>query len=617
MTTAYSGSVPVPPRPSEPFILNRNYKGTHIISLHQDPYGHIWAGTFGDGLLRLDPSSGRISRYTTADGLANDNILSIDGTRDELWFATLGGASRCPIPGKAPNGAGVLRFEGFGQESGLGNNFIYSVFVDSKQRTWFGTDGKGITVRSGGRFINYADSLGKDGSVVYSVTEDKAGLIWFSTASQGLYSFDGTAFRNYTSGSGLSDMNIAGLKASANGAIFIVHPNGIDVLDPGTGKFNYFGQEDGLTGINPDLNAITSDPGEGLVWIGTATGIIRMEEDPYKNLDKPLIRITGVRIFLAASDTTESHHFPSRRNHFTFDFAGLWYKAPERVTYEVMLDGYDLDWIPTRNPSVTYSSLGSGTYTFRVRASLNGNFTGAETASYHFVIRPPVWRAWWFILLVVVLLTGTVLAIVRMREKRLRREEALQKENILFQFETLKSQVNPHFLFNSFSTLSAIIDENKEMALDYVQNLSAFFRNILEYRDKSLITVEEELKLLDHYYFIQKQRYGEHLRLVTDLPAEYLRSFIPPLTLQLIFENAVKHNGVSAGRPLTVKIEAQGDAISVSNNRQPKAGLPPSTGTGLTNIRNRYLLLSRKEIRIITTREEFMIVLPVIKNKLP
>ena len=108
-----------------------------------------------------------------------------------------------------------------------------------------------------------------------------------------------------------------------------------------------------------------------------------------------------------------------------------------------------------------------------------------------------------------ILLTGcTIFLLIRAREKRLIREENLTREKILFQFETLKSQVNPHFLFNSFSTLSAIIDEDREMALDYVQKLSMFFRNILEYQDKSLITLKEELSLADTYYYLQKKRYG-------------------------------------------------------------------------------------------------------------
>jgi ligand-binding sensor domain-containing protein len=598
----------------EQFLSLKAYQGMKIISLYQDRDGYIWIGTFGNGLLRLNPISHSLTSYSASDGLANGNVLSITGVNNEIWFATLGGASRCLLPLAGNSSNASLKFEEFGEASGLGNNFIYAVFADSKKRIWFATDGKGITVRENGKFRNYSDASGLKSKVVYSIAEDKTGHIWFSTSNAGLYEFDGKSFRNYSLKDGLSNLAITSLTTANSSMIFIVHSQGIDILDPATRKFSYLGLEEGINDINPDLNALSMDNASNLVWIGTPKGIIKLAADEYVKIDQPKIQLNKVLVFLKETDTLEHHVFAYNHNHFTFDFVGLWYKAPERVYYQVMLKGYDLGWITTRNTSVIYSSLEPGNYTFMVRASLNNDFSNASVKCYYFVISKPIWKTGWFITIVLLLMGIFVYRFIRNRETRLRREENLQKEKIIFQFETLKSQVNPHFLFNSFSTLSAIIDEDKELALDYVQKLSSFFRNILEYRDKTVITLYEELTLADTYYYLQKQRYGANFSLLIDIPDEFLTTFIPPMTLQMILENAVKHNIISTEKPLVVSIQVRNDFLVISNHIQTKKNLPSSTGIGLQNIENRYQLLIDKKVELKITPEIYTVLLPIIKS---
>ena len=592
-----------------------DYRGMKIISLYQDNLGFIWLGTFGDGLLRIHPATKAITRYSAADGLANGNILSITGFKNEVWFATLGGAFRCILPQAGAPGSKKIRFEGFGEASGLGNNFIYSVFADSKNRIWFATDGKGITVRENGKFINYAANPALKDKVVYSITEDKSGNIWFSTSGAGLYCFDGKSFRNYALKEGISNLSISGLTAAGSQNIFTAHSKGVDILDPLTGKFNYLGPEAGIHDINPDLNTLAVDELNNLIWIGTTRGIVKISAGEYMKLQQPVTRLKRVLLFLNETDTLGSHVFEHQQNHFTFDFIGLWYNAPEQVNYQVMLKGYDIDWINTRNTSVIYSSLAPGKYTFMVRSSVNRDFTDAVVASYSFEIRKPFWQTGWFITGLLLLAALVVYFFIKIRETRLKREESLQKEKIIFQFETLKSQVNPHFLFNSFSTLSAIIDEDKEQALDYVQKLSAFFRNILEYRDKTLISLKEELELAGTYFYLQKQRYNDNFKLTVDIANEYLSTFIPPMTLQMILENAIKHNVISADKPLTVTISVKDNYLVISNNIQPKKNQEASTGIGLQNIANRYRIINGSRIDVKITAETYTIFLPVIKRE--
>jgi ligand-binding sensor domain-containing protein len=600
----------------ELFISHSKYPGSHIISLYEDRDGFVWAGTFGNGLFRLDTRNGKIHHYTEHDGLANNNVLSITGVGNEVWLATLGGVSRCPLPVAGKTDSPVLVFENFAAGSGLGNNFIYSVFADSKNRVWFATDGKGITVYENGRFRNFSEETGLKSKIVYSIVQEKNGHIWFSSSNAGLFEYNGKTFRNLTSKDGLNDPEITGLSAALSPVIFIIHPGGIDVLEPLSEKFSYLGKEAGVGDINSNLNVVTADPVNDLVWIGTDKSLVKLSAREFIKPYSPLLRLNSVKVFLTETDTLLSHKFSYNRNHFTFDFVGIWYQAPDRVQYQVMLEGYDLDWITTRNSSVTYSSLGPGNYVFRVRASLNSDFSDAPVVSYYFVVQHPFWRTFWFIGLAILFTSGFIVLFIRSRERRLIREENIKKEKLVFQLQTLKNQVNPHFLFNSFSTLSAVIDENKAMALDYVQKLSAFFRNILEYRDKSVITLREELSLADTYYYLQKKRYGANFNLEIDIPDPYLSTYIPPMTLQMIIENAVKHNVISADKPLTVTVSVSNDMIVITNAIRAKKNIQGSTGVGLQNIGNRYRLLISREIKIDNSAGVFTVSLPVI-NSIP
>ena len=196
---------------------------------------------------------------------------------------------------------------------------------------------------------------------------------------------------------GLSSLAITSLTGAGKSGVFIVHPEGIDILYPESGKLNYLGQHEGIENINPDLNTLGVNPVNGNILVGTSRGIIIITPGAFSQADEPIVRMTSISIFLEATDTLMKHVSPYNKNHFTFNYAGLWFQEPERVRYQVMLRGYDLDWISTRNTSVVYSSLEPGEYTFVVRASLNDDFSNASSASYHFIIKKPPWKTTWFI----------------------------------------------------------------------------------------------------------------------------------------------------------------------------------------------------------------------------
>lgn len=192
-------------------------------------------------------------------------------------------------------------------------------------------------------------------------------------------------------------------------------------------------------------------------------------------------------------------------------------------------------------------------------------------------------------------------------------KERLTKENVQSQLESLKNQVNPHFLFNSLNTLSYLIPEDPAKAENFVQKLSKAYRYILEIRERELTTVAEELGFLDSYNCLLNERFGENLRINIKVPEEARRLQILPLSLQMLFENAIKHNVVSTQNPLHIEVFVEkGDRLVVRNNLQPKKQELPSTKIGLENIKSRYRLLAKQDVEVIVTQQYFIVVLPLV-----
>lgn len=581
----------------------KEFAHLNIISLFEDDLGKLWIGTFDNGLFCYDPKKKVSVHFTEQNGIANNNVLSITGSDGEIWIATLGGVSRIDTNDN-------FRVKNFTTESGLGSNFVYKVFIDSQQRIWFGTDGKGVTLLDDGVFKNFSLQDGLKSNIVYSITEDQRGQIWISTSNTGIYRFSGNRFQSFSPHSGLRDLNIASLIADKKNNLLVVSKQSIDILNPQTGNIFYHAQEVGIGEIDPNINNHTQDA-SGNIWIGTQFGLIRYNVSNTFQ-EWPKTRINKMLVYLSDDVIDSTSSLAHDENHISFDYIGFWYHDPQEVTYRIMLEGYDREWTDSRNRFVTYPSLPPGKYKFKVQSSATGYFKGAETASYSFDIRKPFYNTLWFYAASTIVFVFMMLTIVKRREKNLKQREKLEKEKIDFQFQTLKSQVNPHFLFNSFNTLIAVIEQDQETAVEYVEKLSDFYRNILQYREHDVIPLEKELALIGDYYFLQLKRYRSNFTLAVDIPESHKQIQIPPLTLQLLIENAVKHNTISKEKPLLVEVFVKDDYIAVKNNLQRKLAYEQSTGVGLSNIINRFRLLTNREVKISETDSHFMVMIPIL-----
>ena len=192
--------------------------------------------------------------------------------------------------------------------------------------------------------------------------------------------------------------------------------------------------------------------------------------------------------------------------------------------------------------------------------------------------------------------------------------ENLKRENLAAQLNALRTQVNPHFLFNNLNTLSSLIPEDPGQAVDFVQQLSKVYRHILEVKDEKSILLKDELEVLNAYTFLLKTRFDSNLQVNINIPQEKLQKKIVPLSLQILMENAIKHNIVSADKPLHIDVFTENGSLVVSNNLQMKKQINESTGIGLDNIRNRYKLLSDAAVRVTENETNFTVSIPLIDN---
>ncbi|MCC3156498.1 histidine kinase [Hymenobacter sp. 15J16-1T3B] len=203
-------------------------------------------------------------------------------------------------------------------------------------------------------------------------------------------------------------------------------------------------------------------------------------------------------------------------------------------------------------------------------------------------------------------------ALLRVRAFHLRTEQ-LENENLQARFAALKSQVNPHFLFNSLSILSSLVHVDADLSEQFIDQLSRAYRYTLEQREHDLVALGTELDFIRAYTFLLKIRFEDKFDVHVDVPEAARHAYqIAPLTLQLLVENAVKHNTMSQQEPLLVRIGLDGDTLVVRNTLQRRPASYPGTGVGLDNIHNRYRLLTARLVSVAVSNREFTVRIPLL-----
>ncbi len=220
-----------------------------------------------------------------------------------------------------------------------------------------------------------------------------------------------------------------------------------------------------------------------------------------------------------------------------------------------------------------------------------------------------------FFVSVIVIGCTLIIRLIYQKQNYELENEKLRTESLQSQYESLKNQVSPHFLFNSLTAMKTLIRESPDLAGKYVDHLSLVLRYTLQSNEKRLVTLREEMEFTDSYLFLIKMRYDTNLVIEIEIEESKTHLQLPPLTLQTLVENAIKHNEISKRNPLTIFIKtSNADTLIVRNRIQEKLTREDGTGIGLANLSKQYQLLGNRSIQIIQQNNEFIVEVPILKT---
>ena len=342
-----------------------------------------------------------------------------------------------------------------------------------------------------------------------------------------------------------------------------------------------------------------------------------------ENLRLPRARTTVLLNRFVLADTTLLLHgntpairLKAEENSFTVEFSVL---SPTTNRYRHKLEGYDEDWKETASAvGAVYNRLPGGNYVFTLKAL---NPDGSETATRRLpvYIATLFYRATWFWLLVGLAGAGLVVSFFRYRTLQTARIYRLQMQatrlehdKTQIQYQNLINHLNPHFLFNSLTSLNSLILTKPKEASTFLKKLSVIYRYILQNKDSELVSLQAELAFTQHYIDLQTTRFDNGLQISLNVGPKYLTRRIVPVTIQNLLENAIKHNILGEENPLLIKIYAEDDTLYVSNSLQPKDFVETSHKQGLASLKSLYGYLSRRPVIVTQTDTYFIVAIPLL-----
>ncbi len=451
--------------PGNPDSLSHNF----VLSIYEDRSGALWVGTDGGGLSRYDPVNETFTHWINEPGkpnsLSSNNVRTISGDRTgALWLGTKGGLDKFDPeketfthwrnePGKpdslsnneilsiyedrtgvlwiGTNGGGLNRFNREkgtfthwinepGNSSSLGHNAIVSIYEDRKGVLWIGTNGGGLNRfnHEDGTFTRWINEPGNLNSLsnnkILSLHEDQSGILWIGTLGGGLNKFDREeeTFTRYTEKDGLPNNVIYGILEDDDGYLWLSTNKGLSKFSLQTESFRNYDIHDGLQ-MN-EFNQGAFHKNNGKLFFGGIKGFIAFFPDNIKNNPNiPSIVITKFKKFDEIIKTnvtdTEKSVLSYKDKYFSFEFAALDYRNPDKNQYAYMMEGFDKDWIHSgTRRSATYTQLDPGEYIFRVKGSNNDGVWNEEGVSIKIIIPPPFWQTWWFRILAAMFLLGLI-----------------------------------------------------------------------------------------------------------------------------------------------------------------------------------------------------------------
>jgi len=376
-----------------------------------------------------------------------------------------------------------------------------------------------------------------------AIVQTPDGKIWVGTAGDGLYTIkDYQIVRHYTPKDGLLSNFCSNLFVDGQ-QLWIGTDKGIQCFDPQKESWRNFDRSDGL--LYDEIYAIRVIGQE--VWAASTKGLINFNKNiPSQNPTTPPIYITHLQINERDTTIYPSYQLPYSQNTLKITFKGLSYKSSKNIRYKYRLKGLSDKWIysDNYNNNALYQSLPHGTYTFEVACINEDGVQSKQVATIQFEIQPAYWQTWWFWSLILLASLGFVAAIVWWQFRIYKNKQDLLHQMNQLKMQALQTQMNPHFIFNVFSSIQELVfDEKNEQALRYIARFAKLIRFIFEKSNDLAIPVREEIKFIKLYLELERLRFEQKIDIQLDIAPELVDSenLVPPLLIQPIIENSFKH----------------------------------------------------------------------------
>ena len=389
------------------------------------PDGNIWFGTYGKGIVILSSETkNSVIINSKEDKLSNDNISNVFfADNNTVYISTLGGGV---IKAKV-NLEGVQKtFEiekTYTENEGLGSNYVYAAITDDRSNLFVATDGGGLQMLVNDTFIDLTKKFKLSSNTVFSLCKDKYNSIWATSNLNGVLKYDGKSLTSITLQNGLRDEQPQQLVSSDN-TVYALNSRGIDKINCKDNSVSYYDLYDG--DMEPNLNAIFFY--RNTIFSGTNNGVLTFRANvEAADSIKPTVFIKSFSLNYKPFPLDSIYEFKHNQNNIAFAFDGIWFKNSAKLFYRYKLHGLEEDWIYSdEGKMINYNNLGPGNYTFIVQVK-NEEDVWSDPTGHSFTILTPIWKRWWFWILILTIGAFGVYLFIRFRLK------ALQRENLLLE----------------------------------------------------------------------------------------------------------------------------------------------------------------------------------------
>ncbi|GAB3800782.1 hypothetical protein GCM10028819_26770 [Spirosoma humi] len=461
-------------------------------------------------------------------------------------------------------------------------------------------------------------------NTIASFTEDKRGYFWLATNGYGLARYDprNQQYRFWGVHDGLGDDHCLAALPDRYGHIWVGSYNLFSIFTPARNQFLTISlpySEDNQEYFNylwPLRNGHILASIKGYLIEFKPEVLARFSVKPARVLLSGLVASDSTYLL---NGPTPSVHLKASDNSFSVQYSVLGPLHEKPYLFRYKLEGYDTEWSKARSQtSASYTKLPGGDYVFAVKGvSINNMETPIRRILIH--IDTVFYQTAAFRALLLLTLLAIGIGLIRYRVNQTAQLHHLQvqatrleRDKTEIQYQNLINHLNPHFLFNSLTSLNSLIIIDPKQASGFLQKLSAIYRYILQNKDKETISLGSELAFVQQYIDLQQAQLEDGLHIILDIPTEYLTYEIVPVTLQNLFENAIKHNTTDEDSPLRIRVFVQDTYLCVVNNRQKKPLVKTSNKQGLDSLKKLYAYLSDRPLLIEETDTTFIVKVPLL-----